>query len=178
MPKKTYPGRLNELLGPPPAILGTENYEEAMLSYREEVAARLQLLMEYYHINPTAVAKWEQLAYHLAWDHVPGLRPWKPDVGTDRNVCVMLRMLFMTRVRGFAQKSAADALNDVFPELGNAEAIRSIFREQTKHPKLKQLVKYFSDVEKGIGKEIYQQALAGTSGCFSARSHASGYWQY
>jgi len=84
--------------------------------------------MRHYSIDADAPSAWQRLAICLAEDHIPGLRPWHAQIDTDRHVRILLRMHFMVDIRGFSEKSAAEAVSLVFPDLGDSESIRSIYR--------------------------------------------------
>lgn len=160
MPRKKYPGSLNEPLPPPPARLGTDNYEAAVRRYGEEIAKRYMLLMDHFDIDRGADDRWFHLALKLAEQHVPGLTPWTPPVDTDRHVRILSRMLFMMKVRGFSEGAAAKAVSEVCPDLGNKATIRSAFREQKVHQDLKELVKIFERMRSDIDAADFEQGLA------------------
>lgn len=160
MPSKKYPGVLNSPLPPPPALLGAKNYDAAVAEYEQEVQSRLKLLMEHYCIDLENPARWQQLACELAKAHVPGLKPWHASVDTDRHARVLFRMLYMIRVRRFSEKSAAGAVSEVFPDLGDAESIRSIFREQKKRQDLNKIFEMFDRVDAVTGQETIKEALS------------------
>lgn len=162
--KPKYPDPLETPLKAPPVIVGSENYEAEKKAYDQELSDRFDLLMKHYAIDPKSAGAWRELAFALAQDHVTGLKPWQPAIDPDRHVRILMRMLYMTRVRGFAEKSAASAVSDVFPDLGDAESIRSIFREQHSRPDLKKLIEFFNQIEKKAGRDAFEDALANAVG--------------
>jgi hypothetical protein len=69
-------------------------------------------------------------------------------------------MLYLVRVRGFSVNSAAGVLSEVVPDLGDAEAIRSIYREQNGHRASKHLMEFFRKIEKAVDSSVFEEALA------------------
>lgn len=159
MPRKRYPGSLDRLLQPPPTLIGSDNYEAESLAYETKVASRLRLLMEHYEINPEAASSWRELAIKLAQEHVPGLQPWRSSIDTDRHVRVLFRMLYLTKVMRFSEKAASDVLEAVFPDLGEAEAIRSIYREQERRPSSAPLRRFLDELSAEVSPETFSLAL-------------------
>lgn len=147
MIKKKYSGPLETPLPVPPTILGARDYKAEREAYVKEVEDRVRLLMKHYGIDPNAASCWRDLAISLAQEHVPGLRPWVPSIDTERHVRVLLRMQYLVKVLGFTEKAAANALQQVDPELGEAEAVRSIYREQEVRPNFKSMRKLLDSIE-------------------------------
>ena len=145
-------------------MLGSDNYGAQKKAYDQKISDRFDLLMKHYEIDPKSKDAWQKLAISLAEDHVPGLKPWQPSIDPDRHVRILMRMLYMTRVRGFTEKSAASAVSEVFPDLGDAESIRSIFREQHSRPDLKKMIEFLNPLEKKAGPDAFEDALADAIG--------------
>ena len=158
--KSKYPDPLETPLEAPPVQVGCDNYEAKKQEYDQEIARRLDLLMRHYQIDPRAENAWQQLACRLAQDHVPGLKPWRPSIDGDRHISILTRMLYMTKVRRFTEKSAATAIGEIRPDLGDVESIRSIFREQHSRQGLKELPKFFERVESELGSEKFEDVLS------------------
>ncbi|MHA7828923.1 MAG: hypothetical protein ACX93P_15330 [Roseovarius sp.] len=157
--KSKYPDPLETRLDGPPVQVGCDNYEAKKQEYDLEKKRRFDLLMRHYEIDPQSKVAWQHLAIRLAEDHVPGLKPWRPSIDPGRHIAILTRMLYMTKIRGFTEKSAAAAICEVRPDLGDAESIRSIFREQHLRPGLKALPRFFERIESQAGSEKLKDFL-------------------
>jgi len=71
-PEKPYKGILAT---PSPRINRRRAPEDNWSEYREIVAPKMDALFDHYKIDRNHPRKWEQLAFCLAWEHVPGFAP-------------------------------------------------------------------------------------------------------